>query len=459
MSRRTRWIVRIAALVGIGMVGASVTGACGGGSSEATPPTTKAPGCIKEEGGDRCLPLAPDERRVDLAKPGFARSTSITNRLYPVGLVEQVLYGGQVDGKPFRTEYTRLPGAKTYTWNGQRVQTVVMQYLAFSDGRVAELATDAFAQADDGSVWYFGEDVTEYDGGVPATHEGTWHAGKDGPAAMIMPAAPQAGAVYRSENIPGLVFEEVTVKSVGGSVDGPSGTITGTMTSHELNMNGEREDKIFAPGYGEYSTGGPKGDLEQAMFAVPTDARPGPVPAQLAGLSAAVRGASDAVGKGDWSGASRAVAEVRKAWDAYQAQGLPALLEKQMSRDVAALAEAVSARKSADARGAGLRVAQNELDLHLRYEPVAKVDLARLALWSRQLGIDAAARDARSVAGDVTSLETTRDRVRHTLDPSAAAGLDARLRELRSAAGGKDLAAVTRTAPALVTEVSGLRQR
>ena len=33
-------------------------------------------------------------------------------------------------------------------------------------------------------------------------------------AAMIMPADPKVGDVYRPENIPGFVFEEVTVKAV-----------------------------------------------------------------------------------------------------------------------------------------------------------------------------------------------------------------------------------------------------
>ena len=55
-----------------------------------------------------------------------------------------------------------------------------------------------------------------------ADTDGTWLAGKDGPAAMIMPADPQVGDVYRPENIPGFVFEEVTVKAVDQTLDGPA---------------------------------------------------------------------------------------------------------------------------------------------------------------------------------------------------------------------------------------------
>jgi hypothetical protein len=42
---------------------------------------------------------------------------------------------------------------------------------------------------------------------------------------MIMPAHPKVGDVYRSENIPGLVFEQATVRSVTATVDGPRGPV------------------------------------------------------------------------------------------------------------------------------------------------------------------------------------------------------------------------------------------
>src|SRR6266545_3727645 len=136
------------------------------------------PSCIKPAGGSGCLPIAPSSKRIDLVKPSFANPTSVTNPLYPSSRIAQVIYGGQVEGKPFRTEFTLLPAIKTITW----------QYLAYLDGRVTKVATDWFGQADDGSVWYFGEDVFDYKDGVVSSTEGTWLAGKDGPPAMIMPA-------------------------------------------------------------------------------------------------------------------------------------------------------------------------------------------------------------------------------------------------------------------------------
>jgi hypothetical protein len=449
---RRRGAARLTAALAVALVAA----ACGGDTT--APPAPAAPECVKADGGG-CLPLAPKDKRVDLATPVFTHPTSVTNPLHPSSALDQVVYGGQVDEAPFRTEFTRLRDTKKIIWNRGQVDTVVMQYLAFSGGRIHEVALDWFAQADDGSVWYFGEDVYNYDDGVLADTEGSWQAGRDGPPAMIMPAKPAAGAAYRSENIPGLVFEEVTVRSTGQSVTGPAGPVGGAIVADELHMDGTREDKTFAPGYGEFSTGSPSGDLEQVAFAVPTDVRPGAAPTRLAALSGAVRKAFDSVGRGDWAAASAASAELGRAWDAYRSTGVPDLLGKQMTRDVETLGDAVGDRDGEQARAAALRVAQNDLDLRLRNRPVAEVDLARVDLWARQLLVDAAADEPGAVSGDVITLGWTWDRVRHTVEAAAAASIDARIRGLRKAAEHSDVAVVAKDAPALQAAVAGVRPR
>ncbi|MDT5245463.1 MAG: hypothetical protein QOD36_2839, partial [Mycobacterium sp.] len=63
------------------------------------------------------------------------------------------------------------------------VDTAVIQYVAYLDGRIHEVAIDWYAQADDGSVWYFGEDVFNYEDGKVADTNGTWVAGDTTPAA------------------------------------------------------------------------------------------------------------------------------------------------------------------------------------------------------------------------------------------------------------------------------------
>ncbi|MDQ3227080.1 MAG: hypothetical protein M3Q50_10680, partial [Chloroflexota bacterium] len=200
-----------ALLVCLGLAASLVTGA--GARQAESPPAAALPAaasCIPNENGGSCLPTAPESALVDLVVPEFSDPTTITNPLFPISKLHSVVMLGRVDRLPFRTEVTLLPETKTIEWNGQSVEVLVSQYAAFLDGRIHEVALDWYAQADDGSVWYFGEDVFNYEDGAVADTNGTWLAGQDGPAAMIMPADPRAGDVYRPENIPGAVYEEVT---------------------------------------------------------------------------------------------------------------------------------------------------------------------------------------------------------------------------------------------------------
>ena len=73
---------------------------------------------------------------------------------------------------------------------------------------------------------------------------------------MIMPADPQPGDVFRPENIPGELMEEVTIKQIDVTVDGPYGPIDGAIIGQENHtLEGVYENKWFAPGYGEFFSG------------------------------------------------------------------------------------------------------------------------------------------------------------------------------------------------------------
>jgi hypothetical protein len=202
-------------------------------------------------------------------------------------------------------------------------------------------------------------------------------------------------------------------------------------------MDGSLEEKTFAPGYGEYESGTPDGDQEIAAFAVPTDARPGPIPPALTVLTNSIRSAFDVSVRDDLTAARAAYDELAKAWEVYRFD-VPEVLSEQMDRDLTSLLTSVSAGTQMPARDAALRVAQNGLDLRLRYEPVLKVDLARLEMWGRQLLIDSADSNPGAVLGDAATLGWTMDRVRHTVDGSAAARLDAEIKGIREAAKRKD---------------------
>ena len=421
--------------------------------SSSSPPSSSAPAramppgpsCIPPESGKGCLPIAAANRRVDLNRPSFSDPLRIDNPLHPSSTATQVVYGGQVDGKPFRTEFTRLPAVKDIRWEGQTIKAVTWQYLAFSDGRIQEVALDWFAQADDGSVWYLGEDVFNYEQGAVADTHGTWLAGRDGPPAMIMPARPTVGAFYRPENAPSKVFEEVQVRATGRTVQGPRGSVPNAILVNELHMDGSREDKTFAPGYGEFSTGTPGADLEAVSLAIPIDSRPGPIPATLTAVSSQVDMLVNAIARRDWPEAAGAHRSLLKAWTSLRSPGLPALLNSQMSRDLAILGQDLAVRHPAAIRQSALRVAQNNLDLRLQFLPLTTIESARFALWKRQIKIDADASDPKAVAGDLATLTWTWSRVRPQVDSATAQRVDNTLKALKSATDRGDLRAAIRT--------------
>jgi hypothetical protein len=442
MSKQHSMVLAAAcALVAAGCSGDGGSGASASGTT--TRAATAAPTKCGTDSGSGC---APQSARVDLAEPVFSRPTEVTNPLFPIARLHSALLLGNDDGRMLRVETTLLPGTKTIDLNGRKVEALVSQYVAYLDGRILEVALDWYAQDDEGAVWYLGEDVFNYEDGAVANREGTWLAGKDGPAAMIMPARPRVGDVYRPENSPGIVFEEVTVKSVGKSFGGPQGRVGGAIVVDELHQDGAHEVKVFAPGYGEFKTGS-GGSLEDLALAVPTGALSGPAPAALEQIWQSTIAVFDAAGAGDWKAASAATGRLNRAWSLYRASSeVPPLLAAQMTRALTALAgdelaPAARAWNAAGTQRTALDVGQATLDLLLRHRQPAAVDLARFELWARQVQVDAAAAEPGAVAGDVETLARIRDRFAHTLDAEAAKELGTLLEELKSAAEDEDLEA------------------
>jgi hypothetical protein len=410
-------------------------------------------------------PTAPDSQRVDLVEPTFSAPTTVENPLFPISDLHSAILLGNDEGNPLRIETVLLPEPKVIDVDGQKVETLVSQFVSYLDGRIHEVALDWYAQDNGGNVWYFGEDVFNYEDGVVADTDGTWIAGEDGPPGMIMPADPGVGQAYRPENIPDLVFEEVVVKTLDLTVDGPRGPVTGAMVGTENHLlEGNYEDKTFAPGYGEFRSG-VGANLEALALAVPTDAQPGGVPPDL---EAVARGATEvfaAAETGDWEAATRALEAMIGAWKAHQATGaVPALLDVQMGQALDALRgnalmPAVDDRNREGARDAALEVEMAALDLELQYRPPTEVDLGRFNVWAHQLAVDSASDEADPghVAGNVSSLEWIWDRIADSFDQADVDEVGGQLGELRAAADDEDTDAAAEAAPRFVETVAGLR--
>jgi hypothetical protein len=435
---------RASGLIGTGLAFALLAGACDGTAGPSTGPTTSAsPTGAPSDAG-----------RVDLGQPTFSDPTSITNPLFPISQVDQVIQLGEEAGESLRIEVTLLPDTRTIEWNGRPVEAAVSQFVAYLDGHIAEVALDYFAQADDGAVWYFGEEVDNYEEGEIADHEGAWLAGRDGPPGMIMPAVPEVGDVYRPENIRGLVFEEVTVQSVDETVDGPTGPVEGAVLVEEHLMDGTIEHKLFAPGYGEFEARAPD-ELVTVALAVPTDALTGPPPVEPITLATGATEIFDASNEGGWDAVSASLGTITEAWEDYRAN-VPELVEAQMTEALDALERSIDGREAANARRAALDVAGAALDLQLRHRPPAEIDLERLGVWARRVIADVGADDPAAVAGDVAGLETIWNRVDHTIGPTEVEPIEGRLGDLRAAAEAEDLTAASDAASRLLEELPGI---
>ena len=391
------------------------------------------------------LDVAPDADRVDLAFPTFTHPTEVTNPLFPVSSQESVLLLGTVDGQEFRTEVTLLDHTRVLPWDGLQVEVLVSQYVAFLDGRIHEVAYDLYAQDDTGAVWYFGEDVYNFtDGFISDTH-GTWIAGVDGPPAMIMPASPAPGDVYRPENIPGLVFEEVTVTRADDDFQGPFEAGRGALLISELHMDGTREDKTFAPGYGEFYTSG-GGDVEALALAVPADQASGATPGPIADLGGHAARAYDASVRGDWRAAANALVAAKASRQAIDPVDVPRLVRPALRDSLTRLARSVDSRNARGSAQAAIDVARSVLDLRLRYESPEAVDVERLDLWLVQMLLDADAQDASAVRGDFFAIDYVRDRIRGGINEPGRPRLDTELESLLDAINEDDVAAVAKVA-------------
>jgi hypothetical protein len=142
-------------------------------------------------------------------------------------------------------------GTKPFTINGQQVPALIMEDREFAGGALKEVTLDYFAQSDDGTVYYLGEDVDIYKNGQVVSHEGAWLYGVHTQTlGILMPANPKVGDTFQSENVPGITREDDEVLSVSETVTVPAGTYTNCLKIQEKLSDGGIDYKYFAPNVG-----------------------------------------------------------------------------------------------------------------------------------------------------------------------------------------------------------------
>ena len=206
----------------------------------------------------------PSARRAEASSPVtpavFTAPLAITNTYFPFtpGAVK-VLTGR--DGRDRLTDVDLYSETtRDFVLGAATVRCRVLYEMAFTDGGLVEISRNHFAQADDGTVYYFGEVVEIYQDGAIVSHDGSWLVGGPGagdPAetmtvtapAVFMPANPEPGDVYQPEAVPGGPQETDTIRRVARTVKVPAGKYTGCIEVLEVTSDA-RETKWYAPGVG-----------------------------------------------------------------------------------------------------------------------------------------------------------------------------------------------------------------
>lgn len=175
-------------------------------------------------------------------------SLTIDNPYFPLEVGRKLVLEGMDDGAKVRVEFSVLD----QTEDVAGITARVVEERETEDDELIEISRNFFAQAPDGTVCYFGEDVDIYQGGVITGHSGQWRAGVDGAKpGIIMPAHPALGMTYKQEVAIGVAEDTGEITAMGEEVTVQAGTYTDTIRVVESSpLDSGTSLKIHAAGVG-----------------------------------------------------------------------------------------------------------------------------------------------------------------------------------------------------------------
>jgi len=197
-------------------------------------------------------------------------SNTITHPLLPLSSTRNTEFVGRETKEDGGTTELRVVSRlldKTDTIAG--VTVAVVEVTEHKDGQLQELTEDYYAQHRDGTVWYFGERVTNYKDGKPTDNDGQWLAGENGfRPGVFMPAIPTVGQEFAPEQIPGVADERAKVLALDVEVTVPAGKFTGCMKTEDRDLLDDKtEFKFYCPQAGLVREESPKGSSELVRLA------------------------------------------------------------------------------------------------------------------------------------------------------------------------------------------------
>ena len=137
------------------------------------------------------------------------------------------------------------------------VTTIEVRDIVKLNGSVIEDTLDWFAQDRSGNIWYFGENVVDYESGLAISLAGSWEAGVAGAkAGIIMFAKPVVGKFYRQELLLGEAEDAAEVLALNETVTVSAGTYTKCLKTEDFSPLSPdvTEIKYYAPGIGNVLT-------------------------------------------------------------------------------------------------------------------------------------------------------------------------------------------------------------
>jgi hypothetical protein len=183
-------------------------------------------------------------------------TTTGSNPYFPLWPGYALLIEGEEEDEGEILEISSLTTVLFDTELVDGVRTRVVEERESEDGELAEVSRNFMAYCrETGDVWYFGEDVDNYEDGEIVNHDGSWRAGVDGATpGIIMLGTPAIGARYQQEDAPGVAEDRGEVVSRGEVIETPAGTFDrtlGILDTDALEPGEPGDPKFFAFGVGQ----------------------------------------------------------------------------------------------------------------------------------------------------------------------------------------------------------------
>lgn len=177
---------------------ALLVSACSSNSAPVVP--TAAPAAVSEPAAEATVASAPAGQAWERFDPNtFSNPTTIDNPWFPMKPGTQFVYEGITEEAGTQTPHRVVFTVTDLTKEIAGIRNLVIWDQDYSDGELVEAELAFFAQADDGTIWHFGQYPEVYESGK-LVEAPAWIAGiQDARPGITIKAEPRLGAPSYSQ--------------------------------------------------------------------------------------------------------------------------------------------------------------------------------------------------------------------------------------------------------------------